>query len=481
MLKKLLIPMGLVSALGASTAMAAINLDALTAATVGTIAVATDSLLVTNSTAGVGANLGKTYYRVTNSGSNIDITGDVGVGFSVGDQLWVRYDITGGAFDGAVANTLATIDNQVIASGLNSVAQGGQDGASSVIFAHTVASNAIVQTSELALKLANVGWDGSSALGVTVSVYEKLSDSTSQTNAITTKTGTVLNGVLGVRVTTLAANETAEVGTLFTAFNAAGTDFVGTLGTISILPSHAATLANGGPSDAVDALDGADTIVADAITIAGATSLVTISGDFSFGTWGVDSGGACAGALTGPFTVAAGTLNAGKTAGIATAANFATLGALCVTASGTETIPIAAPYTASVVLAPVASRANAQAAVAGTLGSILHNGTTVQMPYLTTFADYNQRLVIVNRGTTDATYSVTFNSEAAATAVAGTAATGTIAAGTTSSIKVSDIVTMTGLTRTAGTLVVVAPAANLSVATNQVNLSDGSTDTVVLL
>jgi hypothetical protein len=111
----------------------------------------------------------------------------------------------------------------------------------------------------------------------------------------------------------------------------------------------------------------------------------------------------------------------------------------------------------------------------------LHNGTTVQLPYLTTFADYNQRLVIVNRGTSDATYSVTFTSEATATATAGTAATGTVAAGTTSSIKVSDIVTMTGLTRTAATIVIVAPTANLSVATNQVNLSDGSTDTVVLL
>jgi len=478
MLKKLLIPMGLVSALGASTAMAAINLDAATAATVGTIAVATDSLLTTNSTAGVGANLGKTYYRVTNASNNITITGDVGVGFSVADQLWVRYDITNGAFDGAVANTLATIDNQVLATGLNSVAQGGQDGASSVIFAHTVATNAIVQTSELKLTLANVGWDGSSALGVAVNVYEKLSDATSKTNAITTKSGTVLTGVLGVRVTAAAANETAEVASLFTAFNAAGTDLVGTLGTLSILPSAAAPIS---PTSAVDALAGTATTVAEAITIAGATSLVTITGDFSFGDWGIDDDGACAGALDTAFTVAGGTLNAGLTVATAPAAEFATLGALCVTADGTETIPVAGPYTASVVLAPVAARANTQAAVAASFGSILHNGTTVQMPYLTTFADYNQRVVIVNRGTTDATYSVTFNSEAAATAVAGTAATGTIAAGTTSSIKVSDIVTMTGLTRTAATMVIVAPAANLSVATNQVNLSDGSTDTVVLL
>jgi len=478
MLKKLLIPMGLVSALGASTAMAAINLDAATAATVGTIAVATDSLLTTNSTAGVGTNLGKTYYRVTNASNNITISGDVGVGFSVGDQLWVRYDITNGAWDGAVANTRATIDNQVIAGGLNSVAQGGQDGASSVIFAHTVATNAIVQTSELKLTLVNLAWDGSSALGVAVNVYEKLSDATSKANAITTKSGNIVTGALGVRVTATAANETAEVSQLFKAFNVAGTDVVGNLGTISILPSHAAPIS---PTNAVDALDGADSAVADAVTIGGATSLVTITGDFSFGDWGIDDDGTCSGTLDTAFTTAASTLNAAKTVATAPAANFSTLGVLCVTADGTETIPVAGPYTASVVMAAVAARANSQAAVAGTLGSLLHNGTTVQLPYLTTFADYNQRVVIVNRGTTDATYSTSFTSEAAATTVAGTAATGTVAAGTTASIKVSDMVTITGLTRTAATMVIVAPAANLSVATNQVNLSDGSTDTVVRL
>ena len=46
--------------------------------------------------------------------------------------------------------------------------------------------------------------------------------------------------------------------------------------------------------------------------------------------------------------------------------------------------------------------------------------------------------------------------------------------------RATDIVSLTGRTRTAATLIVVAPAANIDVATNQVNLDDGSTDTVVL-
>ena len=471
MLKKLLIPMGLVSALGASTAMA-VDLDATTAAAAGTAVIATDSLLTTNSTAGSGANLGSTYYRVTNAGNNLDITGDIGVGFAIGDQLWVRYDITGGAWDGAVTAGMAT----VVAAAMDAIAQGGQDGASSVIFSHTVAGANFAQTDELKLDVTNIAWDGASALGVTVATYEKLSDATNQTNSITSKSGTVLAGGTGVRVTAAPANETAEVSTLFTAFNTAGTDFGADLGNLSVGSSTAAAAS---PTGAVDALDGAAFLVADAVTIAAATSLTTISGDFSFGTWSTSTDNCTTAATT--FAVASGNLNAALDTATAASNDFAATGSLCMTADGTETIPVAGPYTASMVLTAVASRANAQAAVSTSFGSILHNGTTVQLPYLTTFEDYNQRLVIVNRGTSDADYSITFTSEATATATAGTAATGTVAAGTTASIKVSDIVTMEGLTRTAGTIVVVAPSANLSVATNQVNLADGSTDTVVLL
>jgi hypothetical protein len=47
-------------------------------------------------------------------------------------------------------------------------------------------------------------------------------------------------------------------------------------------------------------------------------------------------------------------------------------------------------------------------------------------------------------------------------------------------VKVSDVVTLTGGTRAAGTVDIVAAAGNISVATTQVNLSDGGTDTIKL-
>jgi hypothetical protein len=99
---------------------------------------------------------------------------------------------------------------------------------------------------------------------------------------------------------------------------------------------------------------------------------------------------------------------------------------------------------------------------------------------MTTFADYNQRLVLVNRGSADVTYAVTFTPETGVTATAGSAATGTLKANSTTIVKATDLVTITGSSRTAATVAIVSAAANIDAATTSVNLSDKSTDTVKL-
>ena len=54
------------------------------------------------------------------------------------------------------------------------------------------------------------------------------------------------------------------------------------------------------------------------------------------------------------------------------------------------------------------------------VGEILRNGTTVHIPYLTIHPSYNQRIVIVNRGTEAADYMITCSrSEEDVTAVGG--------------------------------------------------------------
>ena len=80
------------------------------------------------------------------------------------------------------------------------------------------------------------------------------------------------------------------------------------------------------------------------------------------------------------------------------------------------------------------------------LGRIERNGTTVQLPYLTTHGPYNQRIVIVNRGG-EASYSFSFTEEEdGAMATAGADAKGTLAAKATTylSLRHSDLVTLEG-------------------------------------
>jgi hypothetical protein len=114
------------------------------------------------------------------------------------------------------------------------------------------------------------------------------------------------------------------------------------------------------------------------------------------------------------------------------------------------------------------------------IGNIGRNGTTVHLPYLTTDERYNQRIVIVNRGAA-AAYSMSFESEDGIMTAAGMYASGTLAADSTTVFKTGEAVTITGGPphRASGTLSIVSRPSNISVATNQTNRMDGSTDTVV--
>ncbi len=117
----------------------------------------------------------------------------------------------------------------------------------------------------------------------------------------------------------------------------------------------------------------------------------------------------------------------------------------------------------------------------GVIGNIRRNGTTVKLTYLTVSEKYNQRLVIVNDGSNEATYTLgSFVTEAGTRAVAKAAARGTVAAGGQMVLRVSDLVEFTGpMTRAAATLSINADVGDVQVATTQVNLLHGSTDTVV--
>ena len=117
----------------------------------------------------------------------------------------------------------------------------------------------------------------------------------------------------------------------------------------------------------------------------------------------------------------------------------------------------------------------------GVIGQIRRNGTTVKLTYLTVSAKYNQRLIIVNDGANDASYEIgPFVTEAGTTATAKAAASGTVSAGSKVVLRVADVVEIQGpQARASATLSMNADVDDVQVATTQVTLDDGSTDTVI--
>ena len=114
------------------------------------------------------------------------------------------------------------------------------------------------------------------------------------------------------------------------------------------------------------------------------------------------------------------------------------------------------------------------------LGSVIYDTTSVEVPYVTTYEGYNQRIFIDNRGATDAYYSTTYTTENGVTAADGASATGTLAAGEMHTIKATDLVTFTGGTRGTATIEIEAQTGSLKVVTQIVDLGTGMTDTILL-
>ena len=120
----------------------------------------------------------------------------------------------------------------------------------------------------------------------------------------------------------------------------------------------------------------------------------------------------------------------------------------------------------------------------GIIGQIRRNGTTVKLTYLTVAEKYNQRLIIVNDGANDARYDIgPFITEEGTTATPQAMASGMVPAGGQVVVPVADVVSFSSADgrrhRAAATLSMNADVDDVQVATTQVNLEDGSTDTVV--
>lgn len=115
------------------------------------------------------------------------------------------------------------------------------------------------------------------------------------------------------------------------------------------------------------------------------------------------------------------------------------------------------------------------------VGTIVHDGTTVHLPYVTSHDGYTQRIVIVNRNKVDVSFALTFRAEGDGEIDGMNPYEGTAIADQATVIKVADVVTLTNPTRAAATLTLAAKKGTIDVATTQVNKGDGATDTVVFM
>jgi hypothetical protein len=188
---------------------------------------------------------------------------------------------------------------------------------------------------------------------------------------------------------------------------------------------------------------------------------IVITGDVSVGTFTSQTGADCTG----------GTIACTKAADNASCTIAATAARadmyFCVTLAADDVIAKGA-YSAALAT---------DTGVTNALGSIKYDTTTVEVPYITTYEGYNQRIFIDNRGATSAYYSTTFTSEAGVTATAGASGSGTLPANTMSVVKVADLVTLTGGTRGSATMEIEAQSGSIFVTSQIVDLGTGVTDT----
>jgi hypothetical protein len=391
------------------------------------------------------------FLTVAAAGTELQVDTVIGTGVTADNQVYVRFDLTNAKFVTPVVG--ADLSTSGTASSIT-VQQGGGAGQSFVIFQITAGVGDIAQTDSLSLALADLAVSTSAGVTVSYAAYDTPSAAVNQTAANRLASSSFANAITVANALTVDfddSNVVADVSTDFQEFVTTGT--TATLGTVEFVLDTDALLPTG---TAVASL-------ADVINDGAGESALALTGDLSFGDWTI-------GALdvdedTGMVDVDGAVAN--------------TVYDVVVTVDGATTINPGA-YSLATDFVGVTDAVFGPADASGSLGNITRNGTSIQVPYLTTFADYNQRIVLVNRSNKAAPYSISFTEEAGVTATAGVKATGSIPANETLILKATDVVTIAGSTRTAATITVTAQEANIDAATTMVNLSDKSTDTVNL-
>lgn len=405
---------------------------------------------------------------VGDTGGALNVEGEIKVGVPANDQIYIRYDWTGGTLLSDLPQDAVSVDMTDSTS-----LTGGLAGDTSAVFGVLAGAGGFNQTAGVMLDLGNPSL-GIGLTGDTLSIRQRVY--TDQGLAI--DGGASLSDQTASNVIAIAdaldvdftpVNAIAEVQTGFTEFvDGTSTSTTGVLGVFSATAATGFSLAS----------DLSTATFANLVDT-GSNSTVTYQGDFGFNTTsgfyvsGLTDGTCATGSSvplnpdTASFTMAS------------VAVADADGRALCATVDGDDEIIPNASYSATVVLIHAETNSSpSSTSETGSVGEIVRNGTTVEVAYVTTFTDYNQRLLLNSRASTDVTYTVTFRTEDGVTATALPAATGTLPAGENLVLRMTDLVEFAGGSRGSATVTVVAPSTVIDVATTQVNRADGATDTV---
>lgn len=434
-----------------SSSAFALTVDPVTIDGVDNLNYAKEAILTTAETAE-----GSGLYAVTGLSS---IDSGLGFGVATNDQRFILIKLNGAVFttDVAAADLTVDGDDNLITGAV--VAQGGNAGDDYVILSFTAASD-YAQDAVVDLAVAGLAIKASGA-SITYSLYETGAGAAGfgTTDRLYTKTlSSALTVSNALSTTFTATNATADVATDFTQFVGSSTNE--SLGTVTFALDTFALLPD---STLVSSLD----------EVASDESDVVITGDLSFGDW--DLNGCTIDADTGSL------LEGGDAGCLLSDFSENVAYNVSVSVDGETTINQGA-YSAATDYAAITDAAFSPVDGSGSLGSIVYNATTVQVPFVTTNTDsYKQKFVLVNRGKNDAAYKFSFTSEGTVTAANGTKYQGTIPAGKTIVLQATDVVTLTGGTRTAATITINAQEANIDAATQLINSVTNGSDTVNLI
>ena len=480
--------LGTAALLGTNAANAQITLHD----DMGAVSYARETVLTTGSLdVGEGDAAVKHYLTglATDGGREITVTSEIGIGAGASDRVLIAYTLTGMVFATDLAINAGTGDQEALqVDGEDENVRllgGGKQKGNTALFQVTKAFNTTdtaVLSARFAISEAGSGNISMMARNVTLEGTPGVSaDSTMNMESLA---GAVkLVRALDESATKRTATATVDSGfQMFVAIDAAtgmpaspaAEHDAGSVGTFMVgVVSPNVRLANLGSGDADALVD----IALNTDNITGSSS-VKFMGNFDFaGRVFLSDAPDCDADSSGTPTDLRMTETVGEetvvmdTTSAVMVDTFTTARHLCIEVAPQPTdedaeaitIPTFGPYMAISEYENIADAAFGAMGMTHALGGIERDGATVQIPFITTFERYNQRIIVHNRTDKDVAYSITFHTMPADRADSMVAEDAMLSPGI-NDLRVLDLVSISGSPkRASATLVAEAKPTDISV------------------